>query len=313
AGAVAEPGYLPLLGWLMWPGIGLMIGGAFTALIASWPTLRAGLRGLDEIRPGRGVVAAAAVAAIAVVGLGRLALGAPPAITALAIAASAVLAAAAARATGETDNTPAGALGGLGQIAVGALGPGGVAAPLVAGGVIQGTAMHSSVMLGNWRTGLALGSSPRAQLVAQLIGAVVGAAASGAVLALIRSGPGLASPAMPSPVALSWKATAELVQGGASALPAGAPLAALIGVAAGAALGVAGRRWRWVPAPVPIGMAFLLPPHVSLTMALGALGFALLARARPAWHASHAATLASGLIAGESLVGLLGAALAVWR
>ena len=51
-------------------------------------------------------------------------------------------------------------------------------------------------------------------------------------------------------------------------------------------------------------MAFLLPPYLSLTMAIGALGFALVGRARPAWHATHAATLASGLITGESLVGL---------
>ena len=310
---VAEPGYLALLGWLLWPGIGLMVGGTLAALAASWPTLRAGLREIDEIRPGPRFFLALALASLAAVGLGELALGVAPAITALALVLAALLSAAAARATGETDNTPAGALGGLGQIAVGAIAPGGIAAPLGAGGVIQGAAMHSSAMLGNWRTGLALGTAPRAQLVAQLVGVGVGAATSGAVFELIRRGVGLASEAMPSPIALSWKATAEVVQHGASAMPAGAPLAALIGAAAGAALVAAGRRLAWLPSPVAIGMAFLLPPYLSLTMALGALAFALVGRARPAWHAAHAAPLASGLIAGESLVGLASATLGLVR
>ena len=313
AHVVAEPSYVALLGWLLWPGIGLMIGGTFAALIASWRTLRAGLRELDDVRPGRRFMIALALAALAVIGLGELALGVPPAISALALAASAVLTAAAARATGETDNTPAGALGGLGQIAVGAIAPGGVAAPLGAGGVIQGTAMHSSAMLGNWRTGLVLGTEPRAQLVAQLIGVAVGAVASGAVFELIRRGYGLASEAMPSPVARSWAATAEVVQHGVAAMPDHAPLAAVIGAATGVALVVASRRWPQVPSPVAIGMAFLLPPYLSLTMAIGAVGFAIVGRARPAWHATHAATLASGLIAGESLVGLIGAALGLVR
>ena len=308
SGTVPEAGYLPLLSWLLWPGVGLMLGGTLAALLASWRTLRAGLRELDELRPGRGYLIALGLVVLAVVVLGDRALGVSPAISALALGLAAILCAAAGQATGETDNTPAGAFGGLGQLVVGAIAPGGVAAPLAAGGVIQGTVMHASVMLGNWRTGLRLGAAPGPQLVAQLVGVVVGAITSAAVFELMRRTTGLATQAMPAPIAQSWRATAEVVSHGWAALPAHAGLAAAIAMVSGLALARAQRRVAWLPSPVALGMAFVLPPYVSLTMALGALGFAILGRVRPAWSQAHAATLASGAIAGEAIIGLVAAA-----
>jgi uncharacterized oligopeptide transporter (OPT) family protein len=61
---------------------------------------------------------------------------------------------------------------------------------------------------------------------------------------------------------------------------------------------------RFVPSPIALGLAFALPASLSLSIFLGAMASMLLARARPAYAGLATVPLASGLIAGESLVSL---------
>ncbi|MDQ3369270.1 MAG: OPT/YSL family transporter [Myxococcota bacterium] len=310
---LADPDYGSLVNWLLWPGVGLMLGGTLGGVVTTWRGLRIGLREVHaaaatDFRTTRRHVIALVIAAIAVVALGAAVFGVHPAITVLGLALSALLCAAAARAMGETDNTPAGPLGGFAQLVVGGAAPGGIDAPLAAGGIVNGTLMHSAMLLQNWKTGALIGAPPRPQLIAQLVGVVVGAVASALAFELIRRGYGLGNEAMPAPAAQSWKATAELVQHGLSALPAHAPLAAALGLGAGIVLGLGG-RFRAVPSPVALGMAFILPPYLSVTIALGGLCHALAARRYPAHAAVQGIALVSGLIAGEALAGLAIAAL----
>ncbi len=331
AAGIAAPDYVALLTWLLWPGAGLMVGGTVGGAVSAWRGLRAGLRevrashealheGLHEgshegtnFRTTRGHVLAMVIAALAIVVLGALVFEVHPAVTMLGLALSIVLCAAAARAMGETDNTPAGPLGGVAQIVVGVAAPGGIAAPLSAGGVVNGTLMHSAMLLQNWKTGALVGSRPRPQLGAQLVGVVVGGITCALAFELIRGSYGLGNDVMPAPAATSWKATADLVQHGVSALPAGAPLAAAIAFVAGIALAVAGStRWlAWAPSPVALGMAFILPPYLSLTIAIGGLALWLVERRHRAWASTHGIAFVSGLIAGEALAGLAIAALII--
>lgn len=313
---IAEPDYVSLLGWLLWPGTGLMVGGSVGSVIGAWRGVRANVRelhaaGTGAFRTRRGHVIAIAVTAIAIVVLGQVVFGVHAAIGVLGIALSFVLCTAAARAMGETDNTPAGPLGGFAQVVVGAVAPGGVAAPLTGGGIVNGSLMHSAMLLQNWRAGRILGASPQRQLVAQLVGVLVGAIACAAAFELIRRGYGLGTEAMPAPAAQSWKATAEIVQHGTSALPAYAPLAALVAFVVGAALAFAQPRASFVPSPVAMGLACILTPYMSITIALGAFAWWLLARWRDAWTNEYGLAVASGLIAGEALAGLAIAALMV--
>jgi uncharacterized oligopeptide transporter (OPT) family protein len=173
--------------------------------------------------------------------------------------------------------------------------------------------MQSSVLLGNWKTGAALGTAPRPQLIASLVGVAVGAVTTTVAFELIRRTSGFGTEAMPAPNARSWRATALLVQDGLAALPAHAVSATAIAVALGLALGLAARarRTRWLPSPFALGMPFVIPPDISLTIVLGAIALWLGERWRRGRPDGCATTLASGAIAGEAIVGLVIAGLRI--
>lgn len=317
AGGHAQADYFALLNFMLWPGTGLMVGGTVGGIASAWRGMRAGLREVraartaDDFHTTRAHVVAIALVALAVIALATIVFEVHPLVGVLGVGLAVLLCAAAARAVGETDNTPAGPLGGFAQLVIGIASPGGVAAPLTGGAIVNGTLMHSAALLQNWKTGALIGARPRPQLIAQLVGVVVGAIACAAAYELVRRAYGVGNETMPMPAAISWKATAEIVQHGLAALPAHAPVAAAIALIAGIGLGLAGARRAWVPSPVAIGMAFLLPPYLSLTLALGGLAFAVLARWRPTWASEHGIALASGMIGGEAIAGLVLAALII--
>ena len=95
-------------------------------------------------------------------------------------------------------------------------------------------------------------------------------------------------------------------------MPDGAGLAALIALIAGAAIELLSRtgRARFVPSSVVIGLAFLLPAEISAAIAVGAILGAVAGRGRPELGPPIAAA-GAGAIAGESVLGVLLAALAV--
>jgi uncharacterized oligopeptide transporter (OPT) family protein len=286
-----------------------MIGGALAGLAAGGKQLAAALRDLRAgggggggaaLRFSRAHAAALAAALAALLVLGWVLFELHPALTLLALALSLVLCPAAARAKGETDRAPAGPLGTIGQLVVGAVAPGSIGPPLGGGGIVNGTAMQSTTLLNNWRVGHRIGAPPGPQLVASIAGVVVGAVAVAAAFELIRRAYGLGNEIMPVPAGQSWKATAELVQHGLSAMPPRAPLAAGLGLAAGAALALAARHRRLgaLPSPVAIGMALFMPPYISITLALGGL------IPRGASPSARMIALAAGAIAGEAIAGL---------
>lgn len=307
AAGIATPDYGSLVNWLLWSGTGLMVGGTIGGIASAWRDMRASLR---DVTAANGLQMTAryavglAVAAAAVIVLGTVAFDVHPVMPALGLVLSVVLCAAAARAMGETDNTPAGPIGGFAQVVIGAIAPGGIDAPLAGGGVVNGTLMHSAMMLQNWKTGALVGTPPRPQLIAQLVGVVVGAIACGGATLLIISAYGLGTEAMPAPAAVSWKATAELVQEGVSAMPAYAPVGAAIALVLGIVLS-ARPIARYAPSPVAMGMAFILAPYLSFTIALGGLVSWLVARRWRTFAGEGGIALASGAIAGEAIAGLL--------
>jgi uncharacterized oligopeptide transporter (OPT) family protein len=278
-------------------------------MIRAWRTApAAGEASAAWVKPA--LIAAAA----AVIAIGWLGFDVHPLHALLAIGLAAAFSLAGMQATGETDNTPSGPLGGLTQVVVGALPPGGVGAPLHAGGVVNGAVTHSSQMIAAWKTGEVVGSSPRRLLLAQLAGVASGAVAAAIAFWLIDRAYGVGTEAMPSPSAMSWKATADAVAGGTDSMPAGAPLAALAGMVAGILLSLGERSRilrRFLPSAVAIGMGFILPAMIGLTLALSAVAFALVARRAPGWTRESAPSLASGLIIGEAFAGVVIAAIAV--
>jgi uncharacterized oligopeptide transporter (OPT) family protein len=89
--------------------------------------------------------------------------------------------------------------------------------------------------------------------------------------------------------------------------------AALTAIAVGAALGIVltlleelgPKAWRpWLPSTTGLGIAGVIPAFNSFAMFAGALLAWLFARARPKAAEAYTVPVSSGLIAGESLMGV---------
>jgi uncharacterized oligopeptide transporter (OPT) family protein len=102
---------------------------------------------------------------------------------------------------------------------------------------------------------------------------------------------------------------AELLARGVGALPPYALLSLGIGAGVGVGLSVAERIFprarRFLPSPVGLGMAFTFQGWTAVSFFLGAVAAWALERWRPAAAALFVVPVASGLIAGESLTGVL--------
>lgn len=311
---VAGDDHGALVQWLMWPGAALVLSSSVTSLLGEAGSLARGLCDVRSVAPqGRAGARTAAlftllvgVGMVLAIGHGTFGLGL--AALALSLALSFVLAIVCARSAGETDVAPVGTLGGMTQIAFGAASP---VASLAHGSIVAGDASQTAATLWALKTGARLGASVRVQTLGMLIGAVVGALVVVPVYALVRAAYVLGSERMPAPGALSWKATADAVAGGAAAMPPYAPTAALLALGLGALLTLLARTriGRFVPSPVALGIAFLLPLSSSATLFVGGALHALLVRHDAARADEHVASLAGGLIAGESLLAVLLAAL----
>jgi uncharacterized oligopeptide transporter (OPT) family protein len=111
---------------------------------------------------------------------------------------------------------------------------------------------------------------------------------------------------------------AQVLAGGLGALPAGAPLGALIGAAVGIVLAlmeefVPKDKKKYTLSSAAAGIAWVIPAWNSMSMFLGALiAWIFLRLSRPKAE-RYSLAVASGFIAGESLIAVLVAALVALR
>jgi uncharacterized oligopeptide transporter (OPT) family protein len=323
AGIVQNADFGSFSKWLVWPALGLLAAGSFVPLLLDVGSLRRSLRDLRSLATGRSTggpapmlagrpVGSRTLTSLFVVGVltllvvGRSAFGVGPAVTAVAIVLALLLTNVSARATGETDVAP---VGSVGMITQAAFGGAGAVTSLATGGVSTGTSSQACGLLYAFRAGERLGASVRAQVGGQLVGAVVGAIVVVPVYFLLVKSYGLGTEALPAASAQSWKAMAEAVRGGA--LPTHAALAGVVGLAAGAALALGARTriGRLLPSPAAMGMAMLIPASYSLSIFVGSMAVLIARRVRPDLEESSVLTLAAGGMAGESIAGVLVAAL----
>jgi uncharacterized oligopeptide transporter (OPT) family protein len=119
----------------------------------------------------------------------------------------------------------------------------------------------------------------------------------------------LGSAELPAPAAKVWEGVARLLAKGLDALPAGALTAILIGAALGVVLTLleefAPKRWKpWIPSTTGLGIAGVIPAFNSIAMFVGALVAWLAAKRSPQTAETYTVPVSSGLIAGESLMGV---------
>jgi uncharacterized oligopeptide transporter (OPT) family protein len=310
------------LSWLVWPGLGLLLAGSFLPLILDWRSVarsvsdlgalvwrRAGGRtpamaGDPAARPAGIGFPALVLAFVAIAAVGRVVFGLHPLGALVAVLAALVLAVVSSRAAGETDLAPVGQVGTLTQFLFSGYGP---IVSILAGSVSMGTASQAAQTLWAFKAGERLRGSPRAQLVAQLLGALIGGLVVVPVYLVIVKAYGIGTESLPAPSAITWRATAEAVRGGFSALPPYATAAGVFGLGVGILLSVFGRRpWgRYLPSPAAMGIAMLMPASLSLAALTGAMAAALVMRLRPSVDQESLTSLAAGGITGESVMGVI--------
>jgi uncharacterized oligopeptide transporter (OPT) family protein len=181
--------------------------------------------------------------------------------------------------------------------------------------VTCGVAVHTADMLTDWKTGMLLRARPRPQLAAQAIGAVLGAFLLVPSLLMFASDARLlGSDQLPAPSVLVWVSISQTLSQGFSSVGSLARTTAAWGAVAGTLLVVAprvlpGRLRRWVPTPAGVAMGMLLPAYASIAIFAGAVVAATVCHRKPVAGPLLLPAIASGLIAGESLIG---AAAVVW-
>jgi len=218
------------------------------------------------------------------------------------------LSVAACRATGETDITPIGAMGKITQLSYGIIAPSDITANLMTAGVTAGAAASSADLLTDLKSGYLLGANPRKQFIAQFLGIFAGAAVIVPSFYLLVPTPDiLGGEKFPAPSAQVWKGVAELLANGLSSLHSSARIALAVGIAAGVLLSVLDRlappRIRsFLPSAMGLGLAFVIPFWNTFSIFLGALAASFVRRTRMEGYIIPAA---SGIIAGESLIGVL--------
>jgi uncharacterized oligopeptide transporter (OPT) family protein len=320
-GAVVNPS----LAWLeigLWIGAPMMVASGLMSLLMGWRAALRGLRSLADVgRPNRAEVPPLVfVIGLAVSGAGVMVIGNAYLDVgflwgALAVALSFVLALVSCRVTGETDFTPIGAMGTVTQLTFGALLPNNPTANLGTAAIAGSAASSAADLLTDLKSGYLLGASPRRQFAAQVLGIIPGtiAAAVGYYLlvpdATALTGKGGAPALFPAPAAQMWAAMARLLTGGSGGLHPFARHAILVGAILGVVLTLGERLprpiARWVPSPTGLGLGFTMPFQYGFSMFVGAALGWLWFRRRPGQAERYLMPIASGVIAGESVLGVV--------
>jgi uncharacterized oligopeptide transporter (OPT) family protein len=305
----------PLVEWLIWPGVTLMVSATVTIFL-----YRIGahvLRGdkgpaLLPRRFHAGALAGFSLAVLLSVILQVALFGISLPMALLAIPLALALAAVAARVVGETGIPPIGAIGKVSQLSFGAADPGNVVTNLMTANVAGGAAGQSADLLNDFKAGHGIGASPLKQAVAQFFGILVGSVIGAWVYVMLIPDPAamLLSVEWPAPAVATWKAVAEALSMGFASVPETARAAMVPAGIAGLVLGLlecrlAGRALALLPSATAMGLAFVIPASTSAMMFVGAFLAWSFARFVPNLAARFAITIGAGLIAGESIVGVL--------
>jgi len=324
AGAIASVAYKEIVRWSVWGGAAILVSSALVAFALDWRSVARSFQSLGGLLgrkaqsdpmeavecPGWWFPAAFALLGPLIVVLMNRLFQIPLWVGFLTLPLAFALGVVASRVTGETDVTPTKALGPVTQLLYGALLPGQITPNLMGANVTGGVGLHAADLLTDLKSGFLVGAKPRQQLYAQLFGVVVGAAmVVPAFNLLVPSADVLGSEAFPAPAALVWAGVSKLLTAGLGALHSTARLALLIGFAVGSALAIAEkfapRRVKaFVPSSAGLGIAMVIPGSNAIAMFVGAAVAEGLRRARPAFAERTVVATSSGLIAGESLVGV---------
>ena len=325
-GVIAEAKYKVMIQWTLWPGAAILLSSGLMSFAFEWRSIGKSFSGLAKLLrksdakeedpladiecPAWWFPAGFLVFGPIVVYLMWRLFAIPWWAGTVALPLAVIMGVVASRVTGETDVTPTKALGPVTQAAFGAMVPGNVAANVMGANVTGGVGLHAADLLTDLKSGYLLGANPRQQLFAQLAGVLAGAAAIvPAFNLLVPDASVLGSEQFPAPAVQVWAGVSKAMTAGIGGLHPTAKTAALIGFLLGIVLALADRytpkKYKvYVPSPSGLGIALVIPGSNAIAMFIGA-AIAELVRRRDAKLAERTViSISSGLIAGESLMGI---------
>jgi uncharacterized oligopeptide transporter (OPT) family protein len=172
-----------------------------------------------------------------------------------------------------------------------------------------GIGLHAADLLTDLKSGYLLGAKPRHQFIAQFFGVIAGSLAVVPVFMLLVPDASAFGDDLPAPSGQQWSAVAKLLAQGVESLHWTARWMIVLGGAGGIVLVLLERALpaayrRFVPSPMGFGLAWTIGAWNSISMALGALIAFAIEKRYPKTAGLLVVAVASGLIAGESLLGV---------
>ena len=312
--ANAASWFSPLVEWLIWPGVTLMVCCTLTSFIVQvLRVLKGGaLSGARDLKPRFSVPVLATLAAVLLAVVMQVEIFNIPLLMAvLAVPLAVVLASVAARVVGETGIPPIGAIGKVSQLSFGIAAPGQIITNLMTANAAGGAAGQCADLLNDFKVGHEIKANPASQAIAQAFGILAGSIVGVLVYLVLIPNPDsmLLTAEWPAPAVATWKAVAEALSYGLDSIPVSVHwavvAAAVIGILMGLLETALPPRWgRYLPSAVAVGLAFVIPASTSMLMALGALLAWLFTLRCPGLARRFVIAAAAGLVAGESIVGV---------
>jgi uncharacterized oligopeptide transporter (OPT) family protein len=317
-------GFRALVQWSLWGGTACMVASGLLNFLLQWKTSLRAFSNLGKMfRRGGGTrdpmepieapmswfLIGQIVSLIVLAYLAKKTFDMPYWLAALALVLSFVLALVACRVTGETDTTPVGAMGQITQLTVGALHPGSATTTLMSANVVSSAAISSADLLTDLKSGYLLGANPRKQFIAQFSGIFIGTLVT--VLAfsvMVPNANVLGSDQFPAPAAQNWRAVALAMSRGIADLHPIKKYSIFIGAAVGIVLALLPvlfpKKAKYAPSAAGVGLAWTFHWYYSLLFFLGGFGAELWKRINPRTAEEFTYPVASGVIAGGSLMGV---------
>ena len=324
-GVIEGAGFAAIVQWTLWFGASCMVAAGLLSFALSWRTALSAFRDLGQMLSFRSAPTSEAgrieapmswfaagqiVSLVALAWLGHASFGMPIWESVIAVLLSFLLALVACRVTGETDTTPVGAMGKVTQLTFGALSPGNINVNLMSANITAGAATSAADLLTDLKSGYLLGANPRQQFLAQFSGIFVGTVVTVlAFAALVPNAQVLGTDQFPAPAAQTWSAVAIALGQGLSSLEPVKLWLIFTGGVVGVVLTLAPvllpKYQAYLPSAAAFGLSWVFHWYYGLLFFLGALVALLLEKRKPKLAEEFTFPVASGVVAGGSLMGVV--------
>lgn len=318
-------GFRNVVQWTLWGGTACMVSSSLLSFALQWKSAVRAFRSVgkmfsrdkgtvDEMdgieTPMSWFIIGQGVSLIALAYLAHASFGMPYWQSVVAVVLSFALALVACRVTGETDTTPIGAMGKVTQLTFGALNPGNINVNLMSANITAGAAGSAADLLTDLKSGYLLGAHPRKQFLAQFAGIFIGTLVTVFTFrALVPDAKVLGTDQFPAPAAQTWSAVAQALSKGLAALEPIKVWSIVIGGVVGIIFALLPKLFpkqeKYLPSAAGFGLAWVFHWYYGLLFFMGAVIAWVLQQKKPKWSEEFTFPVASGIIAGGSLMGVI--------